>query len=329
MQKTNLNSRLDIKGNTRKVIFALSSLLALTLFAAPQILVYAAENNTEGKPAMALQISPLSKRLLLNPGDQIDGDFTIQNVGSKEFAFKLSASPYNVVGDNANLNFSQETVYTQLSRWISFAQNSYTLSAGASQTVQYHIDVPSDVSGGGQYAVLFAEASGNGNSGGIKATSRVGMVLYARVSGETRESAEIKEYSFPSSYISFNTPKLTVSAKVKNAGNTDFQAKYHLQVDPILGGEPFYTKDDISLVLPESENKNEIIWENTPLLGIFNVTYTVKLPGSTTRSETKAVIIIPPWLIIIAVILFLSLSAWTIIRIRKYRQNRSNFRLRG
>lgn len=314
----------------KKAIFSLVAFTFLAIFGVIQAPSILAEEKTDTeKSPIKIQISPVAKRLMLNPGEKNDGEFTVQNIGEKAFNFKLSASPYSMNDEDSGLNFSSETQFTQLSRWVTFDQSSYQLEAGGTQLVKYHIDVPEDVAGGGQYAVIFAEASSldTATVGGVKATSRVGLVLYSRISGETREAADILEYSFPNYFLTFDAPKLTVSGKVKNTGNTDFEARYHLEVKPFFGGDPVFERDVKKLALPGATVAEKIVWDQTPLLGFFNVKYSVNLPGSASRSESKIVIFIPAWLALITLTLLTGIIIWITILIRKHKKIRSRLRL--
>ena len=311
----------------KRSISILVAFLALTsVFAFPSS-VHAKDDATTS-PTAWLQISPVSKRAALDPGQEYDDEFTVQNIGSEEFDFKVSAAPYNVESGTYNLNFSDETTYSQIYRWISFEETEYTLAAGEKQVVKFHISVPEDVAAGGQYATIFAESGGSdSDGGGIKTVSRVGMVLCAKISGEAREEAQVTAYDLPTFYSSFDAPKLKFNSTVKNSGNTDFEAAYHIEVNHLFGGENVYTKDFTYLILPESERNSETIWENTPLLGFFKVAYSITLPGEASRNETKLVIVIPPWLIVIFIALLTIIIVWITITIKKRRQLRSRLKL--
>lgn len=286
-------------------------------------LAYAEESET--KPAVWLQISPPHKTLTLNPGDNYDGEFTVTNIGSEEFDFKVYASPFSVVGENYDHDYSSEKQYNQIYRWVTFEQETYTLAVNESQVVTYHIEVPEDVAAGSQHAVLFAESSGSSASGdasGIKAVSRVGMRLAASIPGDTRVAIEINDYQLKRLYLSFNGPKISASSKIKNTGNVDAEAEYSLTVNPFFGGETVYNDSKTQLIYPDSEYKNEMVWEHTPLLGLFSVTYSA-VSGEASEEQTRVVFVIPMWLVIIVILLLTLLIVWIILKVKKRRQLRS------
>ena len=266
----------------------------------------ATEDNAD-KPKVWLQIQPTAVRMGLKPGDVVDQEFKVTNIGSEDFTFKVYASPYSVVGDDYQNNFANENNYNQIYRWISFDQAEYSLAAGEEKMVSFKVTVPQDVPAGGQYAVVFAEASGNsgsngsGSGGSVEAVSRVGLVVYASVAGETRSESEILDFELPTVHFSFDAPDVVAHAKVKNSGNVDFEAKYSMEVNYFFGGGEAYSDEETYLILPETERFVEMSWEGTPLLGFFNVTFSVTAGGET-QEVTKFVLVLPPWLLIIAIV---------------------------
>lgn len=294
-----------------------------------------AEENAEEKPAVWLQIQPTAVRMGLKPGDVVEQEFKVSNIGSGDFTFKVYAAPYSVIGDDYQNNFSNETNYTQISRWISFEQSEYRLAVGEEQVVKFKVTVPEDVAAGGQYAVVFAEAEGDtggmevssSTGGSVKAVSRVGLVIYASVAGETRNESEIADFELPTMLFSFDAPDVTAHARVKNTGNVDFEAKYSLKVNYFFGGGEAYTEEKTYLIFPETERFVEMAWEGTPLLGFFNVTFSVTAGGKT-EEVTKFVMVLPPWVLILAiVVLTILIVGITLMVVERKKRKKSGFRV--
>ena len=292
------------------------------------------------KPAIWLQVSPTSQFIEKAPGDKYDGEFTVNNIGSEDFLFKVYASPFSVIGENYDHDYKSEKNYNQISRWVTFEKTEFTLSAlddkgkcpenkTCSTLVKYHVDIPESAPAGSQHAVLFAESSSvsSNNNNGVRAIPRVGMRLVARISGKTHEEIEITDYSLPTLRISFNSSKITATSKVKNSGNTDAEAKYFFEVKPFFGGDPVSPAEDKSnLIYPDSEYRHNVTLSNTPLLGLFNVTYSVAI-NNLTRNETRVVLVAPAWLLVILLVLLTILVIWIILKFKKRRQLRSRMQL--
>lgn len=288
-------------------------------------IAYAEEHQNSGETSSALQISPTLKRLDLQPGETQSGEIAVQNTGGVPFSFKVYAAPYTVVGDHYEPNFSNETNYTQITRWIKFDVDKYTIAPGKEQRIKYEIDVPKDVPAGGQYATIFAETIHDDSSEGIQTASRIGMVVHANIEGDTRTSADITKFNLPAFYSGFDVPDVTATARVKNTGNTDFEAVYRLKVESLIGGV-VYDDEQVQVVFPDTERGAELNWADTPLFGIFKVSFSITA-GDATEEIHTVVLVLPPWLIVIVLLLIILLILWVTIKLKRRGQLRSKLKL--
>lgn len=304
-------------------------LAALGVFAFGALATTPVYADEEAKPAVWLQISPVSERVVLNPGQSLDYQFNVENIGGEAFTYKVYATPYGVTNKTYELNFSTETERTQVSRWISFkdasgkfvSEVSYNIEPGTKQTIAYRITVPNNIPDGGQYATIFAESvpsSANTQTSGIKTVSRVGLVIYGRSTGETVNEAEITAYKFNSFLTS---GQVSSDATVKNSGNTDFEARYNLIVKSLFG-KTIFEKKAVYDVLPDTERDISVEWPDTPLFGIFRITSSVSALDKT-EDHTKIVMIIPLFMLIIVLVLLTILIVWLIMIIRKRKEQKS------
>lgn len=269
-----------------------------------------------------MQISPVSNRVDLKPGESLEYTFDIQNLGKASFKYKVYATPYSVTNEEYKLNFTDETPRTQISRWISFKQANGNFSESASfsiepsekQTITYKISTPSDVPAGGQYATIFAESDpeDNPNGTGVRAVSRIGLVVFGRTEGQTKNSTEVSDLSL-SGFLT--NGQIKSSSSVKNTGNTDFEVNSTIIIKDLFG-KTVYEKTTPYSVLPDTTRLISETWEDTPVIGIFKVTSTIKALDQD-KTETKLVLIMPVFVIIIAIIMLTLLIVWIIILIRK------------
>lgn len=281
------------------------------------------------KPAVWLQISPVSNRVSLVPEQSLEYNFTVENIGAEDFSYKIYAGTYTASGEDYNISFTKETKRTQLQRWIKFKNTDgswadhldLSLAAGKKQVINYQVTVPKDLPAGGQYATIFAEAEPNtngGNTSGIKAISRVGLLVFGSTSGNTRHKAEITDYHLDS----FLTKgQISATAKVKNSGNTDFATRHKFTVQSLFGKEIF-NKEIVYDVLPATERRVRVKWDKTPHIGIYKVSYKVSALDKK-QSETKIVLIMPVTAIVILLMLLTLSIIWIIILFRKRKQRKS------
>lgn len=324
---------------TFKILVAAVTALGLAGFSAP---VFADDkpasdaNQTTtvspDAPPILIQVSPVSTQAILEPGKTKEYAMTIRNSGSTDFSYHLYTTPYTVADENYNIDFSKETRRTQISRWIKFYQDdklvdrpTFKIKPGEVQTIKYVIQVPEDIPAGGQYATIFAETDTNNEaatSSGIRTASRVGMIVYGRTSGDTVEDGEVTDFSIPGFLVSGN---ISATSKVKNSGNTDFEAEYTFKVSSILGAE-LYSKNTTYNVLPDTdiERRVNLEWADTPFMGIFKVYYKVTTPGDHgSREEEKIVIKFPIVMIILTILVLTGLTIGIIMTVRKRKERKA------
>lgn len=319
----------------KHLLRTLVAIVALAVSAFAPLAPVFADDEGE-KPAVWLQISPVASRVTLNPGDELTYTMNVDNIGAKKFSFRVYASPYTIANEAYEVNFTTETKRTQITRWISFNKNpeakkdsekewaqeaKFTLEPGARQEVEYKISVPEDLPAGGQYATIFAESipEEEASSTGVRAISRVGMILYGNTSGETEEKAEIKNLNVKS----FLTGgKISAEVDIDNKGNTDFSATVRMIIDKFIGGTVAEV-DSPYPVIPDSPTRHAVLeWEDTPVFGIFKVKTIVTALDQTVEEE-KIVLVLPVYIIIIMLVLLTIIIAWLIILIRKRRAQKS------
>ena len=287
-----------------------------------------------------ISLTPVSKTYQLSGSSVYNDSFTVNNTGGRELEIEVFAAPYSYVyseqNDTYQLGFSNETNYTQLSRWITFKDNDGTykktinakIAPNTSYTAEYRIETPGSIPSGGQYAVIFARTTnGVTSANGIKTEASPGMVVYGRsIDSESIISAEIRDLAIRQSITENEVTRNTISgiAKVKNTGNIDFNASGKLVVDGILFGGHYETPSNGGRVsvIPESELVVTDEWKETPGFGIFKVTWTVEAAGETETIEQIVVINIVP-AIIITIILLTIIIVWCIIRGKKRKERRS------
>jgi len=288
--------------------------------------------NTAHASGAVMKISPVANGIYIKAGQTQNYQFTLENTGAESFKFKLYTAPYNVTNEDYDVDFSTETTYNQITRWITFQEDSgafsanptYSLEPGEKKTIIYRVSVPDDIPDGGQYCVIFAESINDSSteSGtmavGLGSVSRVSLIILGHGEGETKDIAEITDFSLTGIFSSHN---IDAVAKVKNTGNTDFLAVYSLAVDSIFG-TTLYTSSDNFVVLPMTERKFTTSWAEVPLFGIFKVKFSVKAIDQY-MEDAHVILIMPPFMIIIVLLLLTSIIVWGIILLRKRKERSS------
>lgn len=325
-----------------KLTLILAAFFGVSLILTPP--VYADEGEEDPLPATWLQISPTAVTVTLEGGDVLAGQaqkcpteleagcaLEVKNIGSETFRYKAYPAPYNVVGENNELDFSENSTnqYSQLSRWITLLQSDTgeyqkeitgEIAPGETQTLYYRIDVPDDVPGGAQYAVIFVQTLSDASSSGtsIQTLSQAGMVISGRSIGDVRQTAEVTEYDFQR--FAFGG-SLNAKATIKNTGNTDFSAYYYYTARTLFGKELYYDHGSLA-AYPDNEYHVNVDWDNIPFLGIFTVEFKISA-ADTVKTETHIVVIMPVFIMVLLILLLTIIIVWIIIIIRKRKERKA------
>lgn len=194
--------------------------------------------------------------------------------------------------------------------------------------VHYKISTPSSIPAGGQYAVLFAHTlTATTSASGIRTEASPGLVVYGRsTEGESIISAEISDARIEEGTVDANGVKSAFSgfAKVKNTGNVDFNAVGTLKITSVFGNTVYETPSNLgrASVIPEAELTVLDRWEETPVFGIFNITWTVKA-GEEVETVERTVFVVSPLIIVGIIILLTIIVVWIIIMVKKRKERRS------
>lgn len=278
---------------------------------------------------IVLQVSPAEQEIDLTPSQAYTGSFTVENIGRKAFTFNLSARPYQVSGPNYDPVFTTETSYTTLSTWLTFDQNNLELAPGASAEVTYHVNVPADVPGGGQYAAIIVETRDADDTAAMRIVSQIAVLLYAHVSGEQRLAGSLLDQQLPNFLLG---SAFTSVATVENTGNIDFDLTHTLTVTDFFTGRTLVDASTANpdgtpagrvdqVVLPATTRTSLLTWSGAPALGLFRAHQTLSFLDQTYDLE-QVVFLCPVWLVGLLAIFVLLLIVWLILRFRRHRQAR-------
>lgn len=323
--------------------FLLGFLLAAIMGGGVAIPVLAeGEPEAPAEDANSLRVSPSGTSLSLTPGSVLEGNaegcvsslssscsIQVQNPGSRAFSYKVYVTPYLVTGPDNELSFSDggNTAHTQIARWVKVknAEGQYVdeatfrIDPGETQTVEYQVTIPDDIPGGSQYAVLWAQIMNeNEGAGGIQTLGQVGSVITGRSTTESRESADVLDLSM--TRFTFGGG-LKASAKVNNTGNTDFEIRSTYTARTFFGKE-IHNDEKVQAAYPGINYDVNMEWNETPMLGIFNVEFKVSAAGSE-QSQTHVVVIMPIFVMILLILLLTIIIVWIIIIVRKRKERKA------
>ena len=251
-------------------------------------------------------VSPVTLDLQMNPGDTITKEFEIFNESNNDKNFKVYASPFSETDHGKD--FATESNYALLSKWISFSglniDNQINVSACDVRKITLHIIVPENALAGGQYAAVFVEgrnSNNNENKTQISSSSRIGILLYGHVHGD---GAVVKDVAFSNEEISLDQGKVKAFCVGINNGNIDGNVEGHLVVRTLFGEKVYDRTSSITLLPGASNRELSIVWDGTPMLGVFTAEYTITTTSGATKTLSRFFILIPVPVIMIVLIIY-------------------------
>lgn len=272
-----------------------------------------------------MSVSPMRESVVLNPGDMYKSSYKVSNPGFSEqdLYYHVEVKPF-YVNENYDPVFDEQVGNDKqlMKDWIKITSGeSGTVAPNEIVTVEYEIKVPENAPAGGQYACLSTvtdvEPSKDGTIN-IGEGMSINHVILAEITGDTVMAGEILDVDVQSFLLG---GMINATATVRNDGNVHGLATYTMKVYPLFSDTPSYSNEEdpeTHYVLPERTYRNESYWEETPMMGIFNVVYTVDFQGL--QSEvTRMVIICPWWMIFIVVlgIVVLVIRAISLIKLKR------------
>lgn len=253
----------------------------------------------DGKDSVA--ISPGMQRMQVKAGTTATGKFTVINDGATPYNFIVYSRPYSVTNENYDAQFEKTSKNTDLYQWVKFAQVSYHLKPGERVEISYDLQVPEAAAPGGHYGVIFAETQPDeGQEASVLRKKRVGSIVLATVDGTVKREGKLL-----GSAAAFwqTSPPLTVTNRVENAGNTDFQATVLTKVTDVFGSVKYSEQKDY-VVYPGTIRKVTFSWAKSPWFGLFKVNQTVTVLDTPTTTS-HFVLMTPRWLALVVLILLI------------------------
>ena len=262
----------------------------------------------------------------LKPGETYEGTFRVLNPSTdgQTVEYSVAPAPLTFETKTYDLSFSDPDDFNQIAEWITIVENAQgALVPQEKHEVKFRITVPEDAPAGGQYAGLLVSLENNpsGTTEGISVAnkSRIAVLLYSKVAGETREEGYVLENNVPSLFLG---QPIKTSSLIENTGNVHIPATYTLRIYPFFGGEEVYTNEDspvTSTVIPDTILYQEKTWEDTPLLGLFRIEQDIDFGDRIDHKQTVA-LVAPLWFVILAFLFIASVMYGIIERISKHKE---------
>lgn len=278
----------------------------------------------------AFTILPMSQNFTLVPGETYTGSITVVNPvnSTSDFAYSVSVSPYNVIGEDYQADISNVSAYSKIADWITIDNPTGSVKPNESQEINFTINVPADAAAGGQYAAIMVSSDpSKQESEGVSINNvfALGSIIYADVEGEVTHEGSILQNNIPE--FSTVTP-VAVSALLDNHGNVHENAIFALNVTNALTGEKIFPTDEdqnnhfSEIVMPETTRYITRNIDNLPTLGIVKVEQTIYY-NNEVSTVSKNIVLCPIWFFFLVALVIFSIIGFIVASVRHHRRKKT------
>ena len=240
----------------------------------------------------------------MKAGETYTGSILIANPkdATEDFYYKISTSPYSVIGENYMADFETISDWSRILEWTTLDDTEGTLKPNETKRIFYTIEVPKNAPAGGQYLKIgvTSNAAASGSGGAVQDVFEIASLVFAEIDGETTRGGRILEGKIPD-FVTSSNPAVT--AKFTNTGNVHETATTALYVKDLLGGGEIYPQNGEnpemeSIIMPLSTRVVSRQIPNLPVVGIFEVKETISYRGDT-MDVTSVMVVCPAWFILL------------------------------
>ena len=217
--------------------------------------------GTEG-----LEITPAVIEDKVDPGETYSFTLTVKNIADTEKTYYFLAQDIRGLTEDGLPVFAdadQEPTGYELSSWITLPGEPVTLKAGATQSVSFSIQIPTNASPGAHFGGVFFDTQPDRlRTSGASIGVRVGSIINLRIAGEVQEEARLREFS-TGSFI-YNAPPVDFKTRVENMGNVLLRPYGLIEITNMFGKKvgSVNVNESVAPVFPLSEREYTTMWEH-------------------------------------------------------------------
>jgi len=196
------------------------------------------------RAAEKLSTTAIPPRLEIDtlPGATIQESLRIRNETGTDQAYKVVVTDFIVTGNQGTPIPVDETVSGRwsLASWISVSPKQILVAAGAAQSLDLIVSVPSSALPGGHYAMVTYSPVVEGKlvpGTGAQISPQVGSLIYLKVIGDVTEAANLKEFKIDKVFKDYGPTQ--IMAEIENLGDIHLRPTGKLTVANWLKDEIF------------------------------------------------------------------------------------------
>jgi len=220
-------------------------------------------------------VSPSKQELKLGPGESVIRNIYITNKLGHDADFMIS------IEDVAGTKNEAEVIKYYGNNLGPYSIRNYTMveddrihiTAGETRVVPVLFTLPTKIKPGGLYGGVFVTAINSSPNNGTRVSTRIGSLIFLRIKGDLRETAEVKNFNLISNRkILLTRSPAKFQIVFENQGNIYLNPYGMIEIKNWRGRVVERLPIEPWFVYPDSVRSRVISWTNMPLVGYFNAT---------------------------------------------------------
>ena len=292
-------------------------------------------------PSLALTVGPVKLEHSIDPGNSISGQILLLNDREETKTFYPVFEKYiEVDGEKKFLPGESE-----IASWFELP-SAVTLEPNEQKMIPFTIRIPEGAEPGGHFAVMWWSTAPPVKEPGseVAIVSRVGILVYLRISGEIQESGRLVSFGVSNQKRFLNYLPINFSVVFESTGNVHLKPQGEIKIKDIFGRTKEVLKvNEFGLsVLPQSKKTFVATWGSKEesagqkksgffsqlknerqgfAFGLYKAELQLEYGEDKKQSQEKFTFLVIPWRILIFVILILALLSFGIVKgIKRYNQ---------
>jgi len=255
-----------------KKILKTAGVVLISLVSCLLPLVSAYAQSTAGT---SLTITPPFFELNVTQGDSWSSSIRVVNTNASMLSVHTIVMGFGAGDDQGHGSFAPLSSLVgdedALANWITISSSSINIPPNNAVDVPFSLSVPQNAGPGGHYAAILIGTGAPASQPGVSqvgVSSYISALIFVRVAGDIKESAQIQEFSTDKS--SYETPDVHFKINVQNDGNVHVRPVGTIQIYNAFGKErgelSMNGTGNLGYVLPSSSREFDVEWQGQPSL---------------------------------------------------------------
>lgn len=219
-------------------------------------------------PGQALEVSPPSQEVSIDPGKTITIKAKIRNRSNDTLPMTVRVEDFTAKGDEGQVALTSDSPYSVVS-WTKVTPQKFSLGAGEEQEVSATITAPKDAAGGHFGSFVFSVTPEDGTQNAAKVFQEIASLFLIRVSGPVNEKLTITKFESPQ-FSEFGPVPMQFS--FRNSGNVYVKTFGLVNVTDMFGNKVADIVVPGTNVFPQADRIVKAQLNKQFLFGNYNAT---------------------------------------------------------